>query len=125
MQLQEAEKQNKCGHIVEASFVIQNGKKEATRSVANNFEVSQISDKDRIEIPSNSSGLSEQEKQRNTEVILNKNIEDLKLELYSKSDLIKIIEFSLLSYVEGLNENKSIHVKNVTDTSRLKASKVK
>ena len=125
MQLQEAEKQNKSGHIVEASFVIQNEKKEATRSVANNFEVSQISDKDRIEIPSNSSGLSEQEKQRNTEVILNKNIEDLKLELYSKSDLIKIIEFSLLSYVEGLNENKSIHVKNVTDTSRLKASKVK
>ena len=125
MQLQEAEKQNKCGHIVEASFVIQNGKKEATRSVANNFEVSQISDKDRIEIPSNSSGLSEQEKQRNTEVILNKNIEDLKLELYSKSDLIKIIEFSLLSYVEGLNENKSIQNNNVADTSRPKASKVK
>ena len=125
MQLQEAEKQNKCGHIVEASFVIQNGKKEATRSVANNFEVSQISDKDRIEIPSNSSGLSEQEKQRNTEVILNKNIEDLKLELYSKSDLIKIIEFSLLSYVEGLNENTSIQNKNVADTSRPTASKVK
>ena len=125
MQLQEAEKQNKCGHIVEASFVIQNGKKEATRSVANNFEVSQISDKDRIEIPSLSLGLSEQEKQRKTEVILNKNIDDLKLESYSKSDLIKIIEFSLLSYVEGLTENKSIHVKNVTDTSRLKASKVK
>ena len=125
MQLQEAEKQNKCGHIVEARFVIQNGKKEATRSVANNFEVSQISDKDRIEIPSNSSGLSEQEKQRNTEVILNKNIEDLKLELYSKSDLIKIIEFSLLSYVEGLNENKSIQNNNVADTSRPKASKVK
>ena len=125
MQLQEAEKQNKCGHIVEASFVIQNGKKEATRSVANNFEVSQISDKDRIEIPSNSSGLSEQEKQRNTEVILNKNIEDLKLELYSKSDLIKIIEFSLLSYVEGLNENTSNQNKNVADTSRPTASKVK
>ena len=125
MQLQEAEKQNKFGHIVEASFVIQNGKKEATRSVANNFEVSQISDKDRIEIPSNSSGLSEQEKQRNTEVILNKNIEDLKLELYSKSDLIKIIEFSLLSYVEGLNENTSIQNKNVADTSRPTASKVK
>ena len=125
MQLQEVEKQKECGHIVEASFVIQNEKKEATRSVANNFEVSQISDKDRIEIPSLSSGLSEQEKQRKTEVILNKNIDDLKLESYSKSDLIKIIEFSLLSYVEGLNENKSIHVKNVTDTSRLKASKVK
>ena len=125
MQLQEAEKQNKCGHIVEASFVIQNGRKEATRSVANNFEVSQISDKDRIEIPSNSSGLSEQEKQRNTEVILNKNIEDLKLELYSKSDLIKIIEFSLLSYVEGLNENTAIQNKNVADTSRPTASKVK
>ena len=125
MQLQEAEKQNKSGHIVEASFVIQNEKKEATRSVANNFEVSQISDKDRIEIPSNSSGLSEQEKQRNTEVILNKNIEDLKLELYSKSDLIKIIEFSLLSYVEGLNENTSIQNKNVADTSRPTASKVK
>ena len=124
MQLQEAEKQNKCGHIVEASFVIQNGKKEATRSVANNFEVSQISDKDRIEIPSNSSGLSEQEKQRNTEVILNKNIEDLKLELYSKSDLIKIIEFSLLSYVEGLNENKSIPSKYITENSRLKGSEV-
>ena len=125
MQLQEIEKQNECGHIVEASFVIQNGKKEATRSVANNFEVSQISDKDRIEIPSLSSGLSEQEKQRNTEVILNKNIDDLKLESYSKSDLIKIIEFSLLSYVEGLNENKSIQNNNVADTSRPKASKVK
>ena len=125
MQLQEIEKQNECGHIVEASFVIQNEKKEATRSVANNFEVSQISDKDRIEIPSLSSGLSEQEKQRNTEVILNKNIDDLKLESYSKSDLIKIIEFSLLSYVEGLNENKSIQNNNVADTSRPKASKVK
>ena len=125
MQLQEVEKQKECGHIVEASFVIQNEKKEATRSVANNFEVSQISDKDGIKIPSLSPGLSEQEKQRNTEVILNKNIDDLKLESYSKSDLIKIIEFSLLSYVEGLNENTSIQNKNVADTSRPTASKVK
>ena len=124
MQLQEVEKQKECGHIVEASFVIQNEKKEATRSVANNFEVSQISDKDGIKIPSLSPGLSEQEKQRNTEVILNKNIDDLKLESYSKSDLIKIIEFSLLSYVEGLNENKSIPSKNITENSRLKGSKV-
>ena len=125
MQLQEVEKQKECGHIVEASFVIQNEKKEATRSVANNFEFSQISDKDGIEIPLCSPGLSEQEKQRKTEVILNKNIGDLKLESYSKSELIKIIEFSLLSYVEGLNENKVIHSNDTTNNHRLAFSKVR
>ena len=108
MQLQEVEKQKECGHIVEASFVIHNEKKEATRSVANNFEVSKISDKDGIEIPLRSPELSEQEKQRKSEVTQNKNIEDLKLESYSKSELIKIIEYSLMSYVEGLNEDKVI-----------------
>ena len=108
MQLQEVEKQKECGHIVEASFVIHNEEKEATRSVANNFEVSKISDKDGIEIPLRSPELSEQEKQRKSEVTLNKNIEDLKLESYSKSELIKIIECSLLSYVEGLSEDKVI-----------------
>ena len=108
MQLQEVEKQKECGHIVEASFVIHNEEKEATRSVANNFEVSKISDKDGIEIPLRSPELSEQEKQRKSEVTQNKNIEDLKLESYSKSELIKIIEYSLISYVEGLNEDKVI-----------------
>ena len=69
--------------------------------------------------------MSEQEKQRKTEVILNKNIGDLKLESYSKSELIKIIEFSLLSYVEGLNENKVIHSNDTTDNHRLSFSKVR
>ena len=101
MQL-EAEKQKECGHTVEASFVIQHEKKEATRSVANNFEVSKISDKDETEIPLYSQELSGQEKQRNLSVKTGrKNIEDLRLQSYSKNELIQIIEFSLLSYVEG------------------------
>ena len=125
MQLQEVEKQKECGHIVEASFVIHNEKKEATRSVANNFEFSQISDKDGIEIPLRSHELAEQEKQRKSEVILNKNIEDLGLESYSKNELIKIIECSLLSYVEGLKEAKVIENDDIRDESRIHALKVK
>ena len=100
------EKQKECGHTVEASFVIQNGKKEATRSVANNFEVSKISDKDGTEIPCYSPKLSGQEKQRNlNEKTEENNIEDLRLESYSKNELIQIIQFSLLSYVEGLKQS--------------------
>ena len=125
MQLQEVEKQKECGHIVEASFVIQSEKKEATRSVANNFEVSKISDKDGIQIPLSGPELAEQEKQRKSEVVLNKNIDDLRLESYSKNELIKIIEFSLLSYVEGLEETKVLENDDISDNSRIHVSKVK
>ena len=125
MQPQEHEKKKECGHIVDASFVIQSEEKEATRSVANKFEVSKISDKDGIEIPLRSPELAEQEKQRKSEVVLNKNIEDLGLESYSKNELIKIIECSLLSYVEGLKEAKVIENDDIRDQSRIHALKVK
>ena len=125
MQPQEHEKEKECGHIVDASFVIQREEKEATRSVANKFEVSKISDKDGIEIPLRSTELAEQEKQRKSEVALNKNIENLGLESYSKNELIKIIECSLLSYVEGLKEAKVIENDDIRDESRIHVLKVK
>ena len=44
-----------------------------------------------------------QEIERKSDII-GKTIADLKLESYSKDELIKVIEFSLFSYVEGVKQ---------------------
>lgn len=104
-------RQKECGHIVEASVVIQKEKEEATHSVANNFKLSKGSDKDKKESPARSNELTvlEEEKVCKTTVV-GTIVEDLKLNSYSKNDLITIIEFSLLSYIEESKQPSINHL---------------
>ena len=120
----QAKEQIECGHVVkEESVVIQSKEKEATRSVANIVEVKKISHKDETEIPLSSTELSVQEIERKSDII-GKTIADLKLESYSKDELIKVIEFSLFSYVEGAKQ-VCINHPNRNEDSSLYAQEVR